>query len=74
MSFLRYICESFRINKTESLRQYWRQFKMLYDRINGSKVDSNDAREVVKVQGTLLSRVKIVEGTNVTLVYCRLGK
>lgn len=29
-------------------RHFARQFKMLYDRINGFKVDSNDARDVVR--------------------------
>ncbi|CZR68052.1 uncharacterized protein PAC_17951 [Phialocephala subalpina] len=36
------------VAKTESLRQYWRQFKMLYDRINDFEVDSNDARDAVQ--------------------------
>lgn len=49
MSFLKYICEKCKVKKTQSLRQYWRQFKMLYDRMNGFRLDSNAAREVVKV-------------------------
>lgn len=50
MSFLRWICEYCRVAKTDSLRQYWRQFKMLFDRINGFRIDSNDARDAVRVR------------------------
>jgi hypothetical protein len=42
MSFLRYICETCNILKTESLRQYWKQFQMLYKRINSFKLGSKD--------------------------------
>jgi hypothetical protein len=52
MLFLRFICENYDVQKTESLRQYWRQFKMLYDRTNGSPVDRDDARDVVRVRKT----------------------
>src|SRR5258708_11746402 len=36
VSFLRFLCENYRITKTDTLREYWRQFRMLYDRITGS--------------------------------------
>jgi hypothetical protein len=50
MLFLRFICENYDVKKTESLRQYWRQFKMLYDRISGAPVDRDDARDAVRVR------------------------
>jgi hypothetical protein len=49
MLFLRYICEHDRVQKTESLRQYWKQFNLLHFRMNGFKVDPNDAKEARKV-------------------------
>src|SRR5436189_7646 len=33
----------------DSDNQYWRDFKMLYRRVNGAFVDANDSNEVVKV-------------------------
>ena len=54
MSFLHWICENYvakkrKRGKRKSVNQYWRDFKMLYRRVNGSFVDANDADEVVKV-------------------------
>jgi hypothetical protein len=54
MSFLRWICEEYiakkpKAGKRKSANQYWRDFKMLYRRINGFYVDVNDSNEVVKV-------------------------
>ena len=54
MSFLHWICETYlakkrKKGKRKSVNQYWRDFKMLYRRVNGAFVDANDADEVVKV-------------------------
>ena len=55
MSFLRWICEIYlapkrKRGKRKSVNQYWRDFKMLFKRINkGHEVDGDDASEVVKV-------------------------
>lgn len=35
--------------KRKSVNQYWRDFKMLYRRVNGFYVNVNDSNEVVKV-------------------------
>lgn len=35
--------------KRKSVNQYWRDFKMLFRRANGERVDANDSAEVVKV-------------------------
>ena len=64
MSFLHWICETYlakkrKKGKRKSLNQYWRDFKMLYRRVNGSFVDANDADEVVKVI-IILSNVILV--------------
>lgn len=50
MSFLRFICENDRVKKKGALHQYLLTFKMLYNRVNGFPMDTNDAREVLKVQ------------------------
>lgn len=42
MTFLRFICENCQVFKTQSLRQYWKQFQMLYKRINGFTFGSKD--------------------------------
>lgn len=55
MSFLRWICETYlapkrKRGKRKSVNQYWRDFKMLFKRMNdGNEVDGSDASEVVKV-------------------------
>jgi hypothetical protein len=57
MSFLYWICETYiakklktgKRGKQKSVNQYWRDFKMLYRRINGTYVDANDKDEVIKV-------------------------
>lgn len=78
MSFLHWICETYlakkrkKKGKRKSVNQYWRDFKMLYRRVNGASVDANDSNEVIKVcdpppmlflYGTLILRVKYVNGT-----------
>ena len=50
MPFLRYVCGNYDVAKSEALCKCSRQFEMLYDRINGSKLDSNDARDPVPVR------------------------
>lgn len=37
------------MGKRKTVNQYWREFKMLYRRVNGCAVDTNDSLEVVKV-------------------------
>ena len=55
MSFLHWICETYlakkqkKKGKKKSVNQYWRDFKMLYRRVNGTSVDANDSNEVTKV-------------------------
>jgi hypothetical protein len=49
MSFLYYICEHGRVGSEHSVHQYLRQFKMLYNRVNGRWMNTNDAKEVLKV-------------------------
>jgi hypothetical protein len=56
MLFLYWICETYIVKKRKrkrtkrkSVNQYWRDFKMLYRRINGKFVDANDSNKVVKV-------------------------
>jgi hypothetical protein len=60
MLFLHWICETYiakkrKRGKRKSVNQYWRDFKMLYRRINGKFVDANDSNEVVKVCDALLT-------------------
>ncbi|RDL30426.1 uncharacterized protein BP5553_10304 [Venustampulla echinocandica] len=51
-----WICEEYIVPKLErgktrrrkSVNQYWRDFKILYRRVNGSYVNANDSHEVVK--------------------------
>ena len=55
MSFLRWICVTYlakkrKRGKRKSVNQYWRDFKMLFRRMNeGRPVVGDDASEVVKV-------------------------
>jgi hypothetical protein len=77
MSFLHWICETYlakkrKKGKRKSVNQYWRDFKMLYRRINGAFVDANDSNEVVKVCSPpptvlfyrmLILRAKYINGT-----------
>jgi hypothetical protein len=54
MSFLHWICQNYlakrrKKGKRKSVNQYWRDFKMLFRRANGERVDANDSAEVVKV-------------------------
>lgn len=63
MGFLRWICEIYIVPKQKrgkrvkrkSINQYWRDFKMLYRRANGSFVNANDSYEVVKVRLILIA-------------------
>jgi hypothetical protein len=49
MTFLRYICENDRVNSKESVHQYLKQFKMLYSRANGQRMDTNDGTDIYEV-------------------------
>lgn len=49
MAFLRFICKKDWVCKKDALHQYLLSFKMLYNRVNGFHMDTNDAREVLKV-------------------------
>jgi hypothetical protein len=50
MSFLQFICEADRVKKKSALHQYLLAFKMLYNRVNGFPMDTNDSREALKVR------------------------
>jgi hypothetical protein len=65
MLFLHWICETYlatkrKKGKRKSVNQYWRDFKMLYRRVNGTFVDANDSDEVVKVCFILFSRPSFI--------------
>ena len=54
MMFFRWMCVEYVVKrrrrwKRKSVNQYWRDFKMLYSRVNGISVDTNTSAEVVKV-------------------------
>jgi len=54
MSFLHWVCAKYLGRKRKKgglrlLHTYWRDFKMLYRRLNGDYVDANHRHEVVKV-------------------------
>jgi hypothetical protein len=49
MMFLRYICENYRVHAFSSAHQYLLQFKQLYNRVNGQHINTNDAKEALKV-------------------------
>ncbi|KAG9232492.1 FluG domain-containing protein [Amylocarpus encephaloides] len=60
MAFLRWICVTYiakkqKTGKKKSVNQYWRDFGMLYQRMNnGDLVDKDDASEVVTYINTVL--------------------
>ena len=47
---LDWMCNTLNINSEGTSWQYWRQFKQLYNVVNGRHVDTNDSIEVKKVQ------------------------
>jgi hypothetical protein len=56
MMFLFWICETYlarkkgkQAKKKKSLNIYWRDFKMLYRRVNGVAINTNISNEVIKV-------------------------
>jgi len=56
MMFLFWISETYlagkkgkKAKKKKSLNIYWRDFKMLYRRVNGIAIDTNISDEVIKV-------------------------
>jgi hypothetical protein len=49
MLLLRFICENDRVTSENALHQYLRTLKMLYNRVNGFHMDTNDGREALKV-------------------------
>jgi hypothetical protein len=56
MMFLFWICETYlarkkgkKAKKKKSLNIYWRDFKMLYRRVNGVAINTNISNEVIKV-------------------------
>ena len=49
MTFLHYICENDRVNSKELVHQYMKQFKMLYSRANGQRMDTNDGTDIYEV-------------------------
>jgi hypothetical protein len=68
MLFLHWICETYiakkrKRGKRKSVNQYWRDFKMLYRRVNGKFVDANDSNEVVKVCDALVALMSDADTT-----------
>ncbi|KAK8905619.1 hypothetical protein QC760_005541 [Botrytis cinerea] len=61
MLFLHWVCKTSlakkrKKGKRKSVNQYWRDFKMLYHRANGTFVDTNDSNEAISsivINGTL---------------------
>jgi hypothetical protein len=54
MLFLHWICANYlakkrKKGKKRTIYTHWREFKMLYRRVNGEYVDANDRHKVVKV-------------------------
>ena len=49
MALLRYICDNDRVTLKDSVHQYLNQFKMLYSRANGERVDTNDGIDAYEV-------------------------
>ena len=50
MAFLKFILDKYQVPKYSSMQQYWRQFKMLFSRCNGYRMNTNAAYEVTKVR------------------------
>ena len=63
MVFLFWICETYfqprrKRSKKKTVSQYWRDFKMLYRRLNeGRVVNANDCEEIQKVGGIISRRL-----------------
>jgi hypothetical protein len=83
MDFLRWICEKYILLKKlrgkrgrrKSVNQYWRDFKMLYRRANGSFVNANDSYEVVKVRLILAALPLVLKQIiNLKKIYKNLKK
>ena len=49
LAFIKFMLDSTKIKKLESINQYWKQFKMVYYRYTGRAMDSNLAVEVHNV-------------------------
>jgi hypothetical protein len=66
MLFLHWICETYiakkrKRRKRKSVNQYWRDFKMLYRRVNGRFVDANDSDEIYLFSECRISYLKLVK-------------
>jgi hypothetical protein len=49
MAFLRHICNNDQVTSKDSVHQYLKQFKMLYSRANGERVDTNNRTDAYEV-------------------------
>jgi hypothetical protein len=49
MAFLCYIYENDRVNSKDTVHQYLKQFRMLYSRANGKRVDTNDGTDAYEI-------------------------
>ncbi|KAI9810031.1 MAG: hypothetical protein M1827_006729 [Pycnora praestabilis] len=58
IKWTKFILENYRVPKVSSIRQYWRQFKMLFSRCTGYEMNTNAAREVHKEKYRLDMSVK----------------
>ncbi|KAM0453320.1 hypothetical protein ACHAO4_004912 [Trichoderma viride] len=66
MTFLHWICETYlqpwrKRSKKKTVNQYWRDFKMLYQRTNkGRVINANDCEEIVKyIDGHLRTKFNL---------------
>lgn len=50
VSFLEYLCQTYRITTWGTSWQYFRQYKQLYASVTGRYMDTNDAKEIKKVR------------------------
>ncbi|EAQ91198.1 predicted protein [Chaetomium globosum CBS 148.51] len=48
MSFLQYLCQTYRITSWGTSWQYFRQYKQLYANVTGRYMDTNDSKEIKK--------------------------
>jgi len=55
IAFCTHICEVGRVKKRSTVHQYYLRLKMLFNRENGRHMDTNDAKEVLAVKGSVIS-------------------
>ena len=55
LAFLHYIHTEDRVTKRGAMQQYIAQFKMLYNRMNGRQMNTNDGKKALKVCYSLVA-------------------